>query len=147
MRRDARGRGWLYEGRMHGRHRFAAILARLPLRRAPHRLTALESVLRRHHSRAVERVGHKNHCEGHYHDLSYGQHRQTRYMGERLKSSLWVRGINGGEQRKRNACAGQAPQAGALRAVLNSQALRPGLNCFAPPALGREEFQIDNFTI
>ena len=111
MRRDARGRGWLYEGRMHGRHRFAAILARLTLRRAPHRLTALESVLRRHHSRAVERVGHKNHCEGHYHDLSYGQHRQTRYMGERLKSSLWVRGINGGEQRKRNACAGKAAQA------------------------------------
>jgi hypothetical protein len=30
---------------------------------------------------------------------------------------------------------------------LNSQALRPGLNCFAPTALGGEEFQIGDLKI
>ena len=74
VRRDAGSRGWLYERRMHGRHRFAAVLARVTLRRAPHRLAALGCVLRRHHCRAVKRVGHEDHCDDRYHDLPYEQH-------------------------------------------------------------------------
>ena len=65
---------WLYEWRMHCRHCLTAILARVALRRAPHRLAAFYSVPRRHHGRAVECIGRQGDAEHSHNDLSSKPH-------------------------------------------------------------------------